>query len=110
MSVRSSEDKFTAETVNNPYLLCDNKWHRIEASVIKNVVSVVVDDLETAYGSSGGSQRFSETNSQLFLGGFPCKYLIMSPKQIPPNDVGGHTVYTLFLWPTCCLPFFSKNI
>ncbi|KAJ8306050.1 hypothetical protein KUTeg_016595 [Tegillarca granosa] len=71
MSVRSSEDKFTAETVNDPYLLCDNKWHKIQASVIKNVVSVVVDDLENAYGSSGGSQRFSETNSQLFLGGFP---------------------------------------
>lgn len=53
--------------------ICDNRWHSLEATLIRNVVKLVVDGGDPQYGSSENTARNVTTSSALYVGGVPGK-------------------------------------
>ncbi|XP_078319283.1 laminin subunit alpha-2-like isoform X3 [Crassostrea virginica] len=51
--------------------ICDNRWHSLEATLIRNVVKLVVDGGDPQYGSSENTARNVTTSSALYVGGVP---------------------------------------
>ncbi|XP_071118715.1 laminin subunit alpha-2-like [Haliotis cracherodii] len=71
-TIKNNDDKFTAFSPNTKqYIPCDQKWHRVTAEVIRNVVSIEVDDWGKRFGPSLGSLRTTPTDSPMFIGGMP---------------------------------------
>ena len=62
---------FTARSSNeNLYAACDKRWHTVKAQVLRNVISVQLDDMPEVFVPSSGNVRKTNTNSPLFIGGF----------------------------------------
>ena len=74
-SANNRDGVFTAE-YNGGFRLCDNRWHTIEAEIIKNVVRLRVDGGDNEIGIDAGSSQVLATDHPFFIGGFPSK----SPK------------------------------
>ncbi|KAL3869140.1 hypothetical protein ACJMK2_041857 [Sinanodonta woodiana] len=68
--VRNAGGNYTAIT-EDPYKYCNNQWHRIQANVIDNVVTLQVDGDEPIASPSPGATRLTETNAPLYIGGTP---------------------------------------
>ncbi|KAJ9574288.1 hypothetical protein L9F63_026066, partial [Diploptera punctata] len=56
----------------SPYTICDNKWHRVKAFFVNDVLHLRVDNLAAVYGHSGnGKLAEASTMSPLYIGGLP---------------------------------------
>lgn len=54
------------------YSACDNRWHRIQVTYIKDELTLKVDNLEQSYWlSDNGHLTQASTNSPLYIGGLP---------------------------------------
>ncbi|KAK9510148.1 hypothetical protein O3M35_004992 [Rhynocoris fuscipes] len=54
------------------YTACDNKWHRIHVTYIKDELTLKVDNLEQSYWlSDNGHLTEAYTNCPLYIGGLP---------------------------------------
>ncbi|XP_066906769.1 laminin subunit alpha-1 [Halyomorpha halys] len=54
------------------YAICDNRWHRIHATFIKDELTLRVDNLDQSYWlSDNGHLTEASTNSPLYIGGIP---------------------------------------
>ena len=62
---------FSAEGGECPYCLCDNKWHSVQAELIRNVLTLQVDDGQKQVGVSPGYDVKMNTNTALYIAGFP---------------------------------------
>ncbi|XP_048757989.2 laminin subunit alpha-2-like isoform X2 [Ostrea edulis] len=61
---------FTAESKSSESI-CNDQWHSLEATLIGNVVKLVLDGGPPQYGSSQDTARNVTTSSALFVGGVP---------------------------------------
>ena len=64
---------FSTEASDCEHCLCDNKWHKVRAELIKNVVTLKVDEGRQSWGVSPGYDQTMNTNSALYIAGFPGK-------------------------------------
>lgn len=59
---------------NNPYTVCDNRWHKIQAIYNDEELSLKVDELDQKYGlPDNGDGHFmgSSIINSLYIGGIP---------------------------------------
>jgi hypothetical protein len=63
---------FTAESKSSDSI-CDDQWHSLEATLIGNVVKLVLDGGDPQYGSSQDTARNVTTSTALYVGGVPGK-------------------------------------
>ncbi|XP_062614987.1 laminin subunit alpha lam-3-like [Saccostrea cucullata] len=61
---------FTAESADSVNI-CNDQWHSLEATLIGNVVKLVLDGGDPQYGSSQDTFRNVTTSSALYVGGVP---------------------------------------
>jgi len=53
------------------FCLCDNRWHTVQATLIRNVVTLKVDDGRMLASVSSGTEMSLNTDNELYIGGFP---------------------------------------
>ncbi|XP_060085671.1 laminin subunit alpha-2-like [Ylistrum balloti] len=66
----SNEDRYSATTKGSQFSFCNNEWHTVEASVIGNVIKLIVDG-KAEFGVSSRDATFITTFSPLIVGGIP---------------------------------------
>ncbi|XP_041356954.1 laminin subunit alpha-2-like isoform X2 [Gigantopelta aegis] len=77
---------FTARSSNqNLYVACDKTWHTVKAQVLRNVISVQLDNMSEVFVPSPGNVRKTKTNSPLFIGGYPSSF---APQGAASSNVG----------------------
>ena len=60
--------------LRNRFSFCDNMWHTVKASYIKDSLALRVDNHQEAYGFNGsGDHEGAITGAELFIGGLPGK-------------------------------------
>ncbi|KAK8738879.1 hypothetical protein OTU49_003716 [Cherax quadricarinatus] len=58
--------------LRNKFSFCDNMWHTVKASYIKDSISLRVDDYREAYGFNGsGNDKGTLTGAPFYVGGLP---------------------------------------
>ncbi|XP_050712288.1 laminin subunit alpha-1-like isoform X2 [Eriocheir sinensis] len=58
--------------LRNRFSFCDNRWHTVKASYIKDSLALRVDNHREAYGFNGsGEHEGAITGAELFIGGLP---------------------------------------
>ncbi|XP_042207400.1 laminin subunit alpha-2-like [Homarus americanus] len=58
--------------LRNKFNFCDNMWHTVKASYIKDSLSLRVDDYREAYGFNGsGNDERTLTGAPFYIGGLP---------------------------------------
>ncbi|XP_071547005.1 laminin subunit alpha-1-like isoform X2 [Panulirus ornatus] len=58
--------------LRNKFSFCDNMWHTVKASYIKDSLSLRVDNYREAYGFNGSSNdKTTITGAPLYIGGLP---------------------------------------
>ncbi|XP_063877309.1 laminin subunit alpha-1-like isoform X1 [Scylla paramamosain] len=58
--------------LRNRFSFCDNMWHTVKASYIKDSLALRVDNHQEAYGFNGsGDHEGAITGAELFIGGLP---------------------------------------
>lgn len=58
--------------LRNRFSFCDNRWHTVKASYIKDSLALRVDNHREAYGFNGsGDHEGAITGAALFIGGLP---------------------------------------
>ena len=63
----------------NRFSFCDNMWHTVKASYIKDSLTLRVDDHPEAYGLNGsGDHEGAITGAKLFIGGLPGEAKVLS--------------------------------
>ncbi|XP_013397032.1 laminin subunit alpha-2 isoform X2 [Lingula anatina] len=60
---------FSMTEYENPFRLCNNKWHTVRAELVKNTIMLTVDGVEQL--SETGGSEFLATDHPLFIGGYP---------------------------------------
>jgi laminin alpha 1/2 len=65
---------YVEQEFSNPYAICDNKWHRIQAIYNDEELALKVDEMDQKYGLptniNGHFIGFMITNA-LYIGGIP---------------------------------------
>lgn len=60
--------------LRNRFSFCDNMWHTVKATYIKDSLVLRVDNHQEAYGFNGsGDHEGAITGAELFIGGLPGK-------------------------------------
>lgn len=58
--------------LRNRFSFCDNMWHTVKASYIKDSLTLRVDHYHEAYGFNGsGNGEGTVTGAPLYIGGLP---------------------------------------
>lgn len=69
--INSGGQVMASTSFNSRFSLCDNEWHKIRATLMRNNVTVEVDE-KTSYSNSGSSDiAVTATSAPLYLGGKP---------------------------------------
>lgn len=65
------------QSLESEYSICDNRWHKIQASFMNDQLTLKVDHLDKTYWlSDNGHLTEARTNSPLYIGGLPGMYII----------------------------------
>lgn len=65
---------YVEQEFSNPYTICDNMWHRIQAIYNDKELSLKVDELDQKYGlptNNEGHFMGSAITNSLYIGGIP---------------------------------------
>ena len=62
---------FVEQTFASPYTICDNRWHRVQATYSKEGLTLKVDDFEQKYDFPVVDDHLLSFTSPLYIGGIP---------------------------------------
>ena len=75
-ALKNSRETIRAESSNiDPNAFCMNQWHSVKATLLNDLVQLIVDNQEDVLVQGKPGTTLTPTNSPLLIGGFPRKFV-----------------------------------